>query len=187
MKKEKKDLAQLLQEAQEGNRDSLEILCGELEKIVGEYFRFRFEGAAPIEDLKQETILRFLKSFRTIQNPMRLKNFILKIAFAVFHDVLREKYRWLKFSEHQWIERENPRFYQDLIPGTISGEILSEMEIDRLMSELPDQLRTILKLRADGYKYSEIARITGMEEGKVKMKWKRGLKNLKKIFFFVTF
>jgi len=179
MANQKKDLAKLLRKAQKGDKDSLQKLCIEIDIIMRNYFQMKFHDSSLIDDLSQETQLRMLKNLSSIKEPMKIKNFVLKVSFHVVQDFFRQKYR---------------KQEEELIEETHSSEqirtselIVNKLDLERAMSNLPEKTQQILKLKADGFKYEEISEAVNISVSGVKMQVKRGLERLKKSLFLVTF
>ncbi|GAB4365728.1 MAG: sigma-70 family RNA polymerase sigma factor [Calditrichia bacterium] len=183
-------LATLLVEAQQGNQESLQLLCRKLERLLRGYFWNRFHDDDIVDDLAQETYFRLLQNLPAIQEPMKLKNFVLKITFHVTRDYLRQKYRKpesrLSEEESQGeittsLTADNPH------PDQQSDKILDKIDFDTAFATLPEKTQKILLMKADGYRYEEIAEIMDISVSGVKMQIKRNFEKLKKILFTVTF
>lgn len=185
-----KDLGQLLRKAQKGDEKSLELICTELKDLMWRYFIRRFQDLNLINDLSQETYLRLLKNIPKIKEPMRLKNFVLKVAFHVTQDYFRQKYRK---NEDQLIEEKfadtnsNVEMFQPVNQDINSDYILRKVDLEKAMEKLPNKTQQILQMRAEGYKYEEIAEEMKISESGVKMRVKRGMEKLKILIFNVTF
>jgi len=190
MTDQQQNLAHLLRKAQKGDQESLKTLCIALEKIVREYFRSKFNDLSIVDDLSQETHLRFLKNIPGIHEPMKLKNFILKVAFHVLQDFFRQKYR---MEEHkmsiisEFGHRENTKLYHDAEASAVTEDVLSKMDIENALMSLPEKTRQILMMKAEGFKYDEIAEEFKLSVSGVKMQVKRGVEKLRISLFCVTF
>lgn len=185
-----KDLGQLLKKAQKGDKKSLEIICSELRDLMWRYFIKRFHDPNLVDDLSQETYLRLLKNILNIKEPMRLKNFVLKVAFHVTQDYFRQKYRK---NEEPLIEEKvaddngNVGTIHSVNQDMNSDYILSKLDLEKAMEKLPGKTQQILQMRAEGYKYEEIAEELKISESGIKMQVKRGMEKLKILVFNVTF
>lgn len=185
-----KDLGLLLKEAQKGDEKSLEIICQELKDLMWRYFIKKFNDPNLVDDLSQETYLRLLKNIPKIKEPMRLKNFVLKVAFHVTQDYFRQKYRKneeLFMEEDETYEGKNLERNQFVNQNMNSDYILSKLDLETAMEKLPVKTQLILQMRAEGYKYEEIAEVLKISESGVKMQVKRGVEKLKNLVFNVTF
>jgi RNA polymerase sigma-70 factor (ECF subfamily) len=179
MVNQKKNLARLLREAQKGDEDSLQKLCVEIDSIMRDYFQMKFHDPSLIDDLSQETQLRMLKNLSSIKEPMKIKNFVLKVSFHVVQDYFRQKYRR---QEDELIEEA---YSND--QDRNSETILNNLDLERAMGNLPEKTQQILRLKADGFKYEEISEVVNISVSGVKMQVKRGLEKLKNSLFIVTF
>lgn len=190
MKDSEKNVAKLLKNAQKGDQESLQKLCIELNQVVRWYFLKKFQNPDIVDDLLQETYLRFLKNILNIKEPMRLKNFILKVAFHVTQDYFRQKYRKNeeRFTDEIISESEmKSPINRAMNPNISSDYVLSKLDLEKAMEKLPKKTQQILQMKADGYKYEEIAVKFKISESGVKMQIKRGLEKLKVSIFSVTF
>lgn len=190
MKDSEKNIAELLKRAQQGDQQSLQELCVKLKEIVRWYFLKKFQDPDIVNDLLQETYLRFLKNIPNIKEPMRLKNFILKVAFHVTQDYFRQKYRRRedRFTEETTSESEiKSPTNREMNYNMASDYVLSRLDLEKAMEKLPKKTQQIIQKKADGYKYEEIAVMYKISVSGVKMQIKRGLEKLKISLFNVTF
>ena len=164
-------LADLLKKATAGDDTALNALCRELEPPIQKYFWSQFKNPDIVDELCQETFVRFLKNLPNIREHMSLRSFVIKVAIHVTQDYFRKKYR-------------HPEEALDAEAVTSGGEdpaeaILSRMDLQKALDQLPEQSRRILFMRADGYKYEEISAQTDMSVSGVKMQVKRNLAKLR--------
>lgn len=165
-------LAKLLKRATGGDDAALNALCRELEPPIQKYFWSRFQNADIVDELSQETFLRFLRNLPNVREHMSLRSFVVKIAIHVSQDYLRKKYR-----------RPEAELEADAVAsGDDLAETLSRrMDLRKALDELPEQSRRILLMRADGYKYEEISARTDLSVSGVKMQVKRNLAKLRSV------
>jgi RNA polymerase sigma-70 factor (ECF subfamily) len=183
-------LAHLLEKAQRGDQAALQSLCKELEQLIRGYFWQKFQNHDIVDDLAQETYTRLLKSLPAVQEPMRLRSFVVKVAIHVTQDFLRQTYRKreralennLATASNDEGELPEPSEQHDA-----PDRILSKIDLDQALAQLPEKTRQILLLKADGYKYEEIAAETNLSVSGVKMQIKRSLENLRTLLGNVTF
>ncbi len=173
----KKQLADLVLKALNGNRESLELLCHKAGQFMRSYFLRKFQDENVVDDLCQETYFRLLKSFKNIQEPTKFKNFVLKTSFHVLQDFLRDKIK----NTNTFSNNENK--YETLDSRTLSSskQIIESVDIKSALSKLPEKSQLILKLNSEGFKYHEIATMVNLSESAVKMQVKRSLKKIKSI------
>lgn len=165
-------LAELFKKASAGDDTALNSLCRELEPPIQKYFWHRFNNPDIVDELCQETFVRFLKNLPNIRDRMSLRSFIIKVAIHVTQDYFRKKYR----HPEEELEAE----------GVTSGEdpaeaIQHRMDLRKALDQLPERSRRILLMRADGYKYEEISAETDLSVSGVKMQVKRNLAKLRSV------
>ncbi len=184
-----KKLAELLLKAQSGNRESIQTLCKELEGFIRGYFRLKFKNNEIVNDLCQETYLRFLKSILLVRDRMKLKNFVAKVALHVMQDYFRQKYRikeeslemYSKSNEEQ--RKIKPEIMPQLTDDFDGLSLLSNIDLYRALDQLSEKSRDILILRTKGLDYKEISAKTGLSISGVKMQMKRSIEQLRLILF----
>lgn len=183
-------IAELLRKAQLGDNKALERLCTEVSNALRGYFFKRYRDENLVNDLVQETYLKLLKSIPLIREGTKFKKFIIKIAFHVSQDFLRTKYRNLE-SDSIFQQPDSSNSQKEILismPADSNYQNIEvTMDIRQAMDKLPERTRTILYLRAEGYKYEEIADELGFPVSTVKMQVKRNLEKLKNFLISVTF
>ena len=163
-------LAGLLKKATAGDEAALNALCQELEPTIQKYFWYRFQNPDIVEELCQETFVRFLKNLPNIRDRMSLRSFVIKVAIHVTQDYFRKKYR----HPEEELDAETVASGENL-----SEALLRNMDLRKALDQLPEQSRRILLMRADGYKYEEISAKTDLSVSGVKMQVKRNLAKLR--------
>ncbi|MBN2008357.1 RNA polymerase sigma factor [candidate division KSB1 bacterium] len=184
------ELADLLISAQQGDTRACNQLCIKIEGIMRGYFRNKFQDNEIVDELSQETYVRLLNNITSIREPMKLRGFVAKIAIHVSQDYLRSKYKRKQDSVDSYIS-DTSEFSHVPDDGHIAKEpadqILDSIDIDRALRQLPEKSRHILLMKADGYKYEEIASEMGLSVSGVKMQVQRSLESLRADIFYVTF
>lgn len=183
------ELARLLKKAQAGDKTSLHLLCKELEKYIRDYFWHKFQDANIVDDLSQETYIRFLDSLTNIRENTKLISYVTKVAFHVTQNYFRDKY---SKQEEQLETHYNNE--QDKREGQIKSEnadgnngdiILDKIDLQEALKQLPEKSRSIITMRSSGYTFKEIAQEHGLTVSGVKMHFKRSLEQLKYSLFFL--
>ncbi|HXV64893.1 MAG TPA: RNA polymerase sigma factor [Vicinamibacteria bacterium] len=170
-------LADLLRKARKGDDDALNSLCRELEPPIQRFFWQKFHDPDLVDELCQETFMRFLKNFPNIRDRMSLRGFVIKIAIHVTQDYFRKKYR-------QREEALEPNLLRQ--KGDPAGALQHRMDLRKALAKLPERSRRILLMRADGYNYEEISAKTQLSVSGVKMQVKRNLERLRSTLTDVT-
>lgn len=189
-----KKLAELLRRAQSGDRNSLQVLCKELEGYIRGYFRTKFKNNAIVDDLCQETYFRFLKNILLIRDKMKLKSFVAKVALHVMQDYFRQKYRIKEngLENSYGIDEDRETKLKMEVMEQITNDyddqtILSKIDLHRALNQLSEKSRNIILLKTKGLNYNEISLETGLTVSGVKMQIKRSIEQLRVILFLVTF
>ncbi len=97
--KEKRNIADWVVSAKEGDRKALENLCSFYLKRLGMFFKARVRDPFLAEDLVQETMVRFLEGLNRVEDPWAFDAWICKIAKRVALDHYRSKRRMVYDSQ----------------------------------------------------------------------------------------
>ena len=182
-------LSELLQEAQRGDRASLNTLCKEIEKILHGYFWNKFQDKNIVDDLSQETYIRLFHAIQNVIEPTKFRSFVTKIAIHVSQDFLRQKYRTREEKLDGFSTEDDSSVSQEkaVDPIEMDEEVIQDIDLKNALSKLTNRSRQILLLKIDGYKYEEIAKEIGISVSGVKMQVQRSLELLRSSYFCVTF
>jgi RNA polymerase sigma-70 factor, ECF subfamily len=180
-------LVNLFDRYKHGDRNSLELLCKNAEQFMRGYFKHKFTNIDLVNELCQETFIRLMSSMDQINEPVKFKNFVLKIAFHVTQDYFRQKYRSNTigyFEDDQSTETHS----QEIISESDDPDaVIRKIDMENALAALPEKAQEILQLYSEGFKLNEIAENFGLSESAVKMQVKRSLEKLKITLFLVTF
>lgn len=164
-------LAGLLVRAQSGDADALERLCSELDGYMRGFFARKFDDPGTVDDLVQETHLRFLKSIAAVREPARLRGFVAKVAVHVMQDHLRARYR----RREEALSEGSALVAEDDAPDSA----VEQADLERAMARLSEKSRHVLALKSEGFKYEEIAEQLELSVSAVKMQVKRSVEQLR--------
>lgn len=175
---------ELILKAREGDREALEALCRNIERMLLGFFGNRYNDQTLVNDLSQEAYLRFLNAFPRLKEPQKFSFFVAKIAMHVHYENLENKY---KNAEHSTADMELTVSDDRTIGGNgragqYDAEIGGRIDLERALATLPGRTRKVLKMKMDGQRYSEIARHFDISSSAVKMIVNRGIKKLKNYF-----
>lgn len=139
-------------------------------------------------DLAQEVWIRVYRNIKRLNEPVKFRGWLSRIATNLFYDELRKRKR----VSHP-ISLDAPRRVED---GEIDWDIISDYPspddtlatrefYERLRSaiaDLPEAFRTTIILREiDGLAYEEIAEMTGVSLGTVKSRIARARAKLQSV------
>ncbi len=190
MTNQKNKIAVLYEQSVNGDKQALEELCAELGSYIRQYFEYRISDPDLINDLSQEAYLRLLQNLPNIREPVKLKGFVIKTAFHIMRDYLRKKlnkYRDIAIGEDGTVKYGITEKNFKTMQSAFSYQEEEAFELKQMMEALPEKTANVLQLKAEGYKYKEIAYKLNLSESAVKMHVTRGYKKLKKFLSDVTF
>jgi RNA polymerase sigma factor (sigma-70 family) len=136
-------------------------------------------------DLAQEVWIRVYRNIKRLQEPVKFRGWLSRIATNLFYDELRKRKR-----TQVPLSLDAPLAMDD---GDMNWEIASEdpgpeehltthefyQELQSAIADLPEAFRTTIVLREiDGMAYEEIAEITGVSLGTVKSRIARARQRL---------
>jgi RNA polymerase sigma-70 factor (ECF subfamily) len=139
-------------------------------------------------DLAQEVWIRVYRNIKRLNEPVKFRGWLSRIATNLFYDELRKRKR----ISHP-ISLDAPRRVDD---GEIDWDIVSDYPspddtlattefYERLrlaIADLPEAFRTTIVLREiDGMAYEEISEITGVSLGTVKSRIARARAKLQSV------
>ena len=142
-------------------------------KVFGIAYKFtgRFEEA---EDLTQEVFLKVYKALDTYKKEQEFSWWLVSVSRNACIDYYRSTKRERKLLSHGLDKIKDFKF-EGLSPEGSMQAAERSKTLRQSLSELPDDLRTVLVLRdLKGMSYKEIADQLGLVEGTVKSRIHRG-------------
>jgi RNA polymerase sigma-70 factor (ECF subfamily) len=139
-------------------------------------------------DLAQEVWIRVYRNIKRLNEPVKFRGWLSRIATNLFYDELRKRKR-VSYS----ISLDAPRRVED---GEIDWDIVSDYpnpdetlvttefyeRLQLAISDLPEAFRTTIVLREiEGMAYEEIAEMTGVSLGTVKSRIARARAKLQSV------
>ncbi|MGQ4646728.1 sigma-70 family RNA polymerase sigma factor [Lyngbya aestuarii] len=136
-------------------------------------------------DLAQEVWIRVYRNIKRLNEPVKFKGWLSRIASNLFYDELRKRKR-----VDRPLSLDAPRYLND---GEMDWEVASDTasptddmttrefyeQLHEAISDLPEVFRTTIVLREiEGMAYEEIAEITGVSLGTVKSRIARARSRL---------
>jgi RNA polymerase sigma-70 factor, ECF subfamily len=158
---------------------SLEEVYDTYIDTVYKFFYIHSFDRALAEDLTSQTFLAFAESFDRSDTIREPKKFLYGIMRNVWLMHLREKYR----RNEAFIEEIDnfPHYVEKEIDEYQSLPISQRAQ--EFISKLPEQQQRIVYMKLiEDIAIKDIAKEIGKDRGYVKTTYKRGLKNLRKLF-----
>lgn len=167
----KDNVSQLAKRATNGDTTAFGELYSLFAAEMYRYALYSLGSREAAQDAVQETALEAFKSIVKLKNEDVAKAWFFGILYNVCKRFQREKYR----TDSTPLE-----FCEELSSADTSDDILTSLEIIRLINTLGEQEREIVLLSAVcGYSGKEITVITGIPHGTVRSKLSRALAKLR--------
>lgn len=133
-------------------------------------FRFARKSTGNEEDARDivQNSFEVLWQKRKDVTPGKAKSFLFQVAYRQSIDLYRKQHRM--------------SYQEDVDDSRTTSETNTELKrvLDRALSRLDEQSRALVLLKDyEGYKYDEIAQITGLSDSQVKVYLHRARKTLK--------
>jgi RNA polymerase sigma-70 factor (ECF subfamily) len=164
----------LVRRAQRGDARAFEALYRDhVDRVYALCLRMSADRARA-ERLTQDTFVRCWEKLDTFRGESRFSSWLYRLTVnVVLNDQRSRKRRHLKLESTGDLGR-----YGRAVPD---GGVEETIDVERALAELPEAARTALVLYGiEGYKYREIAEMTGLAEGTVKAQIHRARKLLEK-------
>ena len=177
----------LVIQAKEGNQEAFNALM-ELYQTKVYNLALRMTGSPEdAADLTQEAFLNAWRGLPSFRGGSSFSTWLYRLTNNACIDFLRREKR-RKTVEAGFSMDDEEQNYAELVPdespapqAMLEGKELKEA-IQRGLAQLSEEHRQVLVLReVNGLSYSEIAQITGMEEGTIKSRIARARISLRKI------
>jgi RNA polymerase sigma-70 factor (ECF subfamily) len=156
-----------------GNAAAHAQLLARMGGYLRRYFARKLGSSdADLEDLVQDTLLAIHLKRETWDRTLPFSSW----AYAIAHHKLIDLYRRRRIRKAEPIETAEALF--------VTGEAStpdSRLDVDRLLSQLPERQRAVLaSVKLEGLSTAEAAQRSGMSESAVKVSVHRALKTLMK-------
>jgi RNA polymerase sigma-70 factor (ECF subfamily) len=173
---QERELAALMRGAQEGDAAAYRTLLEELERLAQRYVRRAFGlrrgmDASRCEDVVQEILLG-VHAKRHTHDPVQ---FFLPWFYAI------ARYKVIDEIRRIVAARKNDSLDDELEVAAPWTDLTAALDVEDLLSTLPEKQRTLLKLvKLEGLSVEETSGRTGYSESDVKVSIHRALKALRK-------
>jgi RNA polymerase sigma-70 factor (ECF subfamily) len=174
--------ALLVAELQAGSEKAFAYLLGVYQNPVFNLISHILENPAEAADVLQDVFIKVFKGIRQFHGDSTLKTWIYKIAV---HEASNHRRGWMRRHWHEPLSLDDTGAEVALsaAEARVSSEtpyrVLEQAErqelLRRALASLAQPYRTVVVLREiEGLAYEEIAQVTGMAEGTVKSRLRRG-------------
>ncbi len=166
----------MCQENQVPARSELRSIDDELVEILPrlhKYARSLRLSEADTEDLVQDTCVRILERHEQFQRGSSLEAW----AITIMKNIRKDKFKRPKIFKQatpKKISKVSFSRYQESI-----GRKIERNDLYRAIHELPEEQREVIRLKAMGYSYDEIAHKLGIPRGTVMSRLYRGRERLR--------
>ncbi len=172
---QERELRAMMIASLDGDADTYRNLLERLTRRLRAYYRHHFErighGPTEAEDLLQEALIAVHTRRHTYDPSQPFTPWMHAIARYKFLDYLRRTKSSLKD-----VPMENA---QEIAVESNAAAVESGLDLEKLMSEIPDKARKALQIvKLEGLSTSEAAERCGMSESAVKVAVHRGLRRL---------
>lgn len=186
------DDSELVETIMGGNADAFTELVKRYERLVYSTAYFSVKNSDDAWDISQEVFMRVYNSISSFRGESKFATWLYRLCKNVTYDYMRKHYahREITMSELSGDDDDRPfeipdeSSFSDPEKSAVRRE---EIEAVRAaVKKLDENSRTVIVLREfEGYSYTEIANILGIEEGTVKSRLNRARSTLKKLLYGV--
>ena len=164
-----------------GEIDKLGLLYERYKKkLLGFFFKMNHDLDAS-EDLVQNVFVRILKYKHTFTGTGKFSTWMYHLARNMYYDQYKKD---KKSANNVDVDSISYKLEDDNNIDTEIHQNEQQLQLKRALQALQPEKRELLILsRYQELKYHEIAEVTGMSEGAVRVKIHRTLKELKTLFF----
>jgi len=168
------------QDKQVPDRSELRSINDELVEIyprLCKYARSLRISKADADDLVQDTCVRILERHEQFQRGSSLEAW----AITIMKNIRKDKFKRPKIFKQatpKKISKVSFSRYQESI-----GRKIERIDACRAIQELPEEQREVIRLKAMGYSYDEIAHKLGIPTGTVMSRLYRGRERLRPLFY----
>ena len=158
------DLTLIAQVVMFDNKRAFDSLVKEYQSRVRKFFLAQTLGDEPLsDDLAQETFVKAYLKLSTFRGTSSFSTWLFRIAYNVYYDYTRSRHATSDIDAAQ------------AMPAEGASDTALQMDLYKALALLSDVQRTCITMQLiDGRSISDIASITGINEGTVKSHISRG-------------
>ncbi len=175
-----KELTKLVEDAKSGNEKALEAVCRILESEVKIILRHKISDFELVNDLSQEIFFRLIRSIQDIKEPVKIRNFVAKMALFVLNDYFRSNSKWkeLLVREHGHFTLPKSSPVEKVIDE--SNELFNKLAVEEAINEISEpKNKRLFEMKLQGKSYKDISHELSISIGSAKMRFKRTVELLK--------
>ncbi len=171
----RRSIQSLVESAQSGDQEALDRLCKELAPFIRSGLMRVFRDQELVKDLSQETYLRLVKSYKNLNEPVKIRSFVGRIIAFVINDYYRgQQYRHDK--NHLNGQKLDEPIEQLATTSGHEDHVLNALALEKIRQHLTNNLdRKIIKMRLTGLKYGEISKELNISVELAKKRYQRAL------------
>ena len=158
------DLTLIAQVVMFDNKRAFDSLVKEYQSRVRKFFLAQTLGDEPLsDDLAQETFVKAYLKLSSFRGTSSFSTWLFRIAYNVYYDYTRSRHTTSDIDAAQ------------AMPAEGASDTALQMDLYNALALLSDVQRTCITMQLiDGRSISDIASITGINEGTVKSHISRG-------------
>ena len=168
-------MSDLLERAQRGEAGAFDRLYREhVDRVYAICLRLSADPGMA-ERLTQDVFIRAWRRLGSFRGESRLSTWLYRIAVNVFLEERRSRSR-----RDRWVEDAGPGGTEAYAAAIEHGAADTRLDLERAIASLPTGARTAVVLHdVEGFRYEEIAALTGVALGTVKSQIHRGRRLLR--------
>ena len=183
------NIDKLVSSASKGNKRAMEELLHHYESLVYRTAFSSLRNSYDASDVTQEVLFKIYKTISSFRGDCTFSTWVYRVTCNAVTDFVRKKSRQNHVSL-SYIDadsgEENEQDIPDEDPAVSPQLVLERTELSacvrQAIQELSPQHRNILILRdMEGYSYTEIAEMLGIDIGTVKSRLNRARNSLKRL------
>jgi RNA polymerase sigma-70 factor (ECF subfamily) len=149
-----------------------------MRESVYRYLVMVFGNPSEAEEITQEAFLRLLQHLQNGRIVDQVRPWIFRVAHNLAVDTQKGRKYESSLDADSWEECYQSRADPDLNPEMRVLQLESFKQLETVLARLSCQQRQCLILRAQGFRYEEIAKILRLTSSNVAQSLRRGLKKV---------
>lgn len=186
------DDSELVETVMGGNADAFTELVKRYERLVYSTAYFSVKNSDDAWDISQEVFMRVYNSISSFRGESKFATWLYRLCKNVTYDYMRKHYTHREITMSELSGDDDDRQFEIPDESSFSDPEKSAVRREEIeavrtaVKKLDENSRAVIVLREfEGYSYTEIANILGIEEGTVKSRLNRARSALKKLLYGV--